>query len=214
MLASLHELTKQNTLQTGHYFCEIAKKVSISILFQKVCLGWKLSQIINRLWGWKKNVQANVRHSRVGTKFHLKMTLLNFWIKLTRKGYFWAKANKNYYRILHIHIQINIDSKFRLQQFWFFGQISKKSILPVKNRKQKKFKHHYWIVHIWISLSTNFQLKMTILIFGTKLPKKGSHFQSKAGKIDTSTEFCIFELLNVSNFTLNKQFGFFGLDLP
>ena len=26
VLASLHELTKQNTLQTGRFFCEIAKK--------------------------------------------------------------------------------------------------------------------------------------------------------------------------------------------
>ena len=41
MLACLHELTKQNTIQTG-------KKFSISILFQKICLGWKLSPTINR----------------------------------------------------------------------------------------------------------------------------------------------------------------------
>ena len=32
------------------------KKVSISILFEKVCLGWKLSPIINRRGGWNKNV--------------------------------------------------------------------------------------------------------------------------------------------------------------
>ena len=51
--------------------------------------------------GWKKNVlggkkieklvsggETSIRHSRVGTKFYLKMTLLNFWIKLTQKGYF------------------------------------------------------------------------------------------------------------------------------
>ena len=29
-----------------------------------------------------------MRYSREGTKFRLKMTLLNFWIKLTQKGYF------------------------------------------------------------------------------------------------------------------------------
>ena len=34
---------------------------------------------------------ASIRHSRVGTKFRLKMTLLNFWIKLTQKGYFRTK---------------------------------------------------------------------------------------------------------------------------
>ena len=47
-LASLHQLTKQNTIKTDGSFCEIAKKMSISILFQKVRLRWKLSPIINR----------------------------------------------------------------------------------------------------------------------------------------------------------------------
>ena len=42
------------------------------------------------------------------TKFHLKVTLLNFWIKLTQKGYFRTKKDENYHRILHI--QINVDS--------------------------------------------------------------------------------------------------------
>ena len=48
-LASLHQLTKQNTIKTDGSFCEITKKkMSISILFQKVRLRWKLSPIINR----------------------------------------------------------------------------------------------------------------------------------------------------------------------
>ena len=42
------------------------------------------------------------------------MTVLNFWIKLTQKGYFRTKKNENYHRILHV--QINLDSKFQLQQ--------------------------------------------------------------------------------------------------
>ena len=75
-------------------------------------LGWKLSPIINERGreGWKKNVLGgkkiekltsrerggggiykSIRHSRVGTKFRLKMTLLNFWIKWTQKGYFSTK---------------------------------------------------------------------------------------------------------------------------
>ena len=58
---------------------------------------------------------TSIRHSRVGTKFLLKMILLKFWIKLTQKGYFRTKKeNENYHRILHI--QINLDSKFQLQQ--------------------------------------------------------------------------------------------------
>ena len=59
-------------------------------------------------------------------------------------------------------------------------------------------------IHIRISLSTNFQLKLTIEIFWTKFAKKGSYFQSKTDKIDTTIEFCIFELVFVSNFTLKN----------
>ena len=42
--------------------------------------------------------------------------------------------------------------------------------------------------------------------FGPNLHKKGSPFQSKHDEIDTTIEFRIFELIFVSNFTLNKQF--------
>ena len=72
--------------------------------------------------------------------------------------------------------------------------------------KTQKNEHHYLIFHIRISLSTNFQFKLTIATFWTKFAKKGSYFQSKTDKIDTTIEFCIFELVFVSNFTLNKQF--------
>ena len=54
MLASLHELTKQNT--TDKFLLRDRKKVSISILFQKVCQSWKLCPIINTQGGWNKNV--------------------------------------------------------------------------------------------------------------------------------------------------------------
>ena len=61
--------------------------------------GWKCSPIINKQWtggekkcsGWKKIKKlireggTSIRYSRVGNKFRFKMTLLNFWIKLTQK---------------------------------------------------------------------------------------------------------------------------------
>ena len=72
----------------------------------------------------------------------------------------------------------------------------------------QKDEHHYWIFHIRISLSTNFQLKPTIKIFWTKFAKKGSYFQFKTYKKNTTTEFCIFELVFVSNFTVKKQLNF------
>ena len=55
-----------------------------------------------------------MRHSRVGTKFRIKLTRLNFWMKLTQNGYFGTKKkeNENYHRILHI--QINLDSNFQV----------------------------------------------------------------------------------------------------
>ena len=154
---------------------------------------------------------TSITHSRLGTKFRLKLTLLNFWIKLTQKRYFRTKKMKNYHRIPHI--QINLDSKFQLQQtILIFGtNFQKKVYFRTKTQKNE---HHYWILHIRISLSTNFQLKLTIAIFWTKFAKKGSYFQSKTDKIDTTIEFCIFELVFVSNFTLNKQFWIFGPNLP
>ena len=48
-----------------------------------------------------------------------------------------------------------------------------------------------------VYLSTSFQLKLTIAIFGTNLSKMGSYFQSKTDKIDTTIEFCIIELVFV-----------------
>ena len=50
----------------------------------------------------------------LGTKFCLKLTLLNFWIKLTQKGISELKEIETYHPILHI--QITLDSRFQLQQ--------------------------------------------------------------------------------------------------
>ena len=94
------------------------------------------------------------------------------------------------------------------KQFWFLEQISTRKY--TSGRKQKKNEHHYGILRIRISLSTDFQLKLTIAIFWTKF----AYFQSKTVKIDTTIECCIFELVFVSNFTLNKQFWIFEPNLP
>ena len=73
----------------------------------------------------------------------------------------------------------------------------------ISRRNQKNIEHHYWIIHIQISLSTNFQLKLTVAIFEPYLPPKGSYFQSKTDKIDNTIWFCIFESVFVSYFILN-----------
>ena len=47
----------------------------------------------------------------------------------------------------------------------------------------KKSKHHHWNLHIWISVSTKFQLKLTILILWNKFAQK-EHFQSKKERMN------------------------------
>ena len=70
----------------------------------------------------------------LATKFCLKNDSFEFLDQInTKKGISELKKNENYYQILHI--QINLDSKFQLQPFWFLEQIPKKSILPVEIRK-------------------------------------------------------------------------------
>ena len=76
--------------------------------------------------------------------------------------------------------------------------------------KTEKNYYYYWILHIWISLSTNFQLKLTIAIFWTKFTKKGSYFQSKADKIDSILHIRI-SLCIKFHF---EQFWIFGPNLP
>ena len=125
---------------------------------------------------------TSIRHSRVGTKFRLKMTLLNFWIKLTQKGYFRTKKlNSSIEFYISRLIQI---LNFSCNNFGFLEQIFKNIYFRSKTRKNE---------HL-------------IAISWTTFSKKGSYFQSITNKIDTTIDLCIFELVFVSNFILNKQF--------
>ena len=54
-------------------------------------------------------------------------------------------------------------------------------------------------------LGSTFQLKETILDFSTKFAKK-EYFQSKTVKVSIIIEYCIFELANLPEFILNKNF--------
>ena len=51
--------------------------------------------------GLKKNSEhhCKILHIEISLaiKFRHKMTLLNFWMKLTQKGYFRTKKNENYH---------------------------------------------------------------------------------------------------------------------
>ena len=61
--------------------------------------------------------------------------------------------------------------------------------------------------------TTKFHLNPKILIFWIKFTQK-VYFQSKTEKVNSSIEFCIFELVYEPNFSLNLQFSFFILNLP
>ena len=96
-------------------------------------------------------------------------------------------------------------SNFTLnKQFRIFGQN-----LPKRDIYAQKQKSAYF------SLGTKFLLKLTILIFWNKFVQK-PYFQSKAEKVSTIIEFCIFELVYnlrktlafMSNSRLGERFNF------
>ena len=57
----------------------------------------------------------------------------------------------------------------------FLDQIYPNKVFPVKTRKSE---HHHGILDIWISVSTKFQLKLTIWVFCWNLPKKSTTEQN------------------------------------
>ena len=89
------------------------------------------------------------------TKFHLKLTLLNFRI--------------SEFYIFNLILILNFSFN---TQFWFLEQTSQKSILPIENRKRWTSLLNSSTLNIRISRNTNFQLKLTIWFFRPNLPRK------------------------------------------
>ena len=96
------------------------------------------------------------------------------------------KKKENHHRILHIWISLGSTNNTD-----FSKNISEKRVLPAKTRKDE---YHHWILDFRISLSTKFELKLTILIFSTKFAQK-TYSQPKTKKINSTMEFCIFQLV-------------------
>lgn len=67
----------------------------------------------------------------LGNRFKFKLSILKFWTKLTRKGYFKSKIKKNK--------RINLGSTFQKEQLIliFLEQITNEKILPVKNEENE-----------------------------------------------------------------------------
>ena len=76
--------------------------------------------------------------------------------------------------------------------FVFLDQIYPKKVFAIKERKSE---HHHRILHIWISLSIKFQLKLTTWVFGPNLPKKGTTEQNNQSSKLQEFAFCVVTLI-------------------
>ena len=103
--------------------------------------------------------------------------------------------SKHYHWIFHIQISLNLPEK------GIFGQIEKKWTSS-------------WNSAYWISLSTKFQLKLTILSFWTKFIQKG-YFQWKQNNqpnaIKVFTFFFLIQQLFLNIFKISKILVFWTL---
>ena len=70
----------------------------------------------------------------VGSKFHLKLTILAFLIKFSQKGYFRSETEKSEHNYRSLHIPISLGTKFRLKLvvFIFWTHLSKKGIFVLQ----------------------------------------------------------------------------------
>ena len=136
---------------------------------------WEINQIT---WKYQKDFfnQNFQKKVNITIKFQLKLTILNFWTKFTKKGYFWSKKKKKWKS--PSNFTYSNCCRFQISPltmiFGFLKHMSQNRILPVKKRKNE---HRHWIFHIQISLSTKLQLNLTIFVCWIKLAKKG-YFQS------------------------------------
>ena len=99
-------------------------------------------------------------------KFQLKLTILSFWTKFVQKRYFRSKTEEVNITVEFCIFELGLMPFFSLtKNFYILNQICPTRVFPVWNGKSE---HHHWILNIWISLGAKFQLKLTILNFGTK----------------------------------------------
>ena len=98
-------------------------------------------------------------------------------------------------------MQISLVQNFS-SNWQFFRPNLPKKVFPVENRKSE---HHHGILHIWISLTTTFQLKLIILSFRTKFTQK-SHFQLKTEQAVQGLQAFTFCVVNVNSTAVSKHF--------
>ena len=114
-----------------------------------------------------------------------------FWTKFALKGCFQSKTEK-----------VNTTIEFCIFNLHFLDQICPKRVFPVKTEKSE---HDQWILHIRIYISTKFQLKLTVLIFWTNLPKKGISGNRKIAFLRASKRYFDFSSQRLLTFTSFKR---------
>ena len=173
-------------------------KLIIFIFWTNLLKNGSYSQSKN----WQHHWILNIRIS-LPIKFHFEQTVLNFWTKFDQEGYLWSKIEKGNiiieFHILELVLVPNFSSNW---QFWFFGLNLPKNVFLVQNRKSK---YHHVILHIRISLSSKFQLKLTILSFWTKFTQKW-YFQSKAEQADQGLQAFAFCEVNLNSTVVFEHF--------
>ena len=173
--------------------------ISLYAKFQlklKILISWtKFAQtrvflVKNR----KREHHHCILHIRISlrTKIHYKETIFNLGPNLPKKG-FWSKTKKMRITIEFRIFKLVWAPNFILnKQFWILVRnLPKKSIF---HRKRKKTTIEICISAYHICLGNNFQRRLTILIFWTRFAQKGC-FRSKTEKVNTTMEFCIFNLV-------------------
>ena len=128
------------------------------------------------IWDRKSEHHHRIWHIRnsLGIKFHLKLTIFNFWAKLMQNRYFQSKREKKWKS--QSNLTYSNFSRFQISalannfDFLIFFQM----------KTEKKNEHHHWILHIRISLGNKFYFEKTILI---KFHPNG-YLQSKTKKSD------------------------------
>ena len=151
----------------SHWLCVSVSKLPRDFdFFDDICPK-RVLPVENR----KSEHRHGILHIQIifGTKFQFKLKILIFL------DYIWPKR---VFPIIDRKVNTTID------------QICLKRLFPVKNKKSER---HRWILHIWISLGTKFQLKQTISSFWTKFAQKG-YFWSKTEEMNIIIEFYIFKL--------------------
>ena len=124
-------------------------------------------------WVW------DLRIPILATRFRLKLTILTFWTKLAQKKCFWSKKKKVNNAIESCIIELVKVSSFTLNSnIDNLDQIYRRRAFPFEN---EKIEQHHWNKHIQLSLGIKFHLKLTILIFWTRLSQTG-YFQPKTKK--------------------------------